>query len=67
MGWAFAWRTAISAELVFGASFRGSGFGWYISHNRNVHCTDRVFAGLVISFVVENLVFAASERLTVRL
>jgi NitT/TauT family transport system permease protein len=63
IGWAFAWRTLIAAELVFGA-------GWYIFQNRNELYTDRVFAGLVlvimIGLVVENVVFAAFERLTVR-
>jgi NitT/TauT family transport system permease protein len=65
MGWAFAWGTLISAELVFGASFRRSGFGWYIFQIRNDLQTDRVFG--VIGLVVENLVCAAFERLTVRL
>ncbi|MGU3361988.1 ABC transporter permease [Methylobacterium sp. M6A4_1b] len=70
IGWAFAWRTLIAAELVFGASSGRGGLGWYIFQNRNELYTDRVFAGLVlvivIGLVVENLVFAAFERLTVR-
>ena len=30
IGWAFAWRTLIGAELVFGASSGSGGLGWYI-------------------------------------
>lgn len=70
IGWAFAWRTLIAAELVFGAASGRGGLGWYIFQNRNELYTDRVFAGLVlvimIGLVVENVVFAAFERLTVR-
>jgi NitT/TauT family transport system permease protein len=48
IGWAFAWRTLIAAELVFGASSGSGGLGWYIFQNRNEMYTDRVFAGLVM-------------------
>lgn len=70
IGWAFAWRTLIAAELVFGAASGRGGLGWYIFQNRNELYTDRVFAGLVlvilIGLVIENVVFSAFERLTVR-
>lgn len=70
IGWAFAWRTLIAAELVFGAASGRGGLGWYIFQNRNELYTDRVFAGLLlviaIGLVVENVVFATIERLTVR-
>ncbi|WP_199086616.1 ABC transporter permease subunit [Bosea sp. ASV33] len=70
IGWAFAWRTLIAAELVFGASSGRGGLGWYIFQNRNELYTDKVFAGLLlvilIGLVVENLIFAAIERVTVR-
>jgi NitT/TauT family transport system permease protein len=70
IGWAFAWRTLIAAELVFGASSGKGGLGWYIFQNRNELYTDRVFAGLalviLIGLLVENLVFHTLERLTVR-
>ncbi len=70
IGWAFAWRTLIAAELVFGASSGKGGLGWYIFQNRNELYTDKVFAGLVavilIGLVVENLVFATVERVTVK-
>jgi NitT/TauT family transport system permease protein len=70
IGWAFAWRTLIAAELVFGASSGKGGLGWYIFQNRNELFTDRVFAGLVmviaIGLLVEGLIFRTVERLTVR-
>ncbi|MEF7617060.1 ABC transporter permease [Aquincola sp. MAHUQ-54] len=70
IGWAFAWRTLIAAELVFGASSGEGGLGWYIFQNRNELYTDRVFAGLamviLIGLTVESLVFNTLERLTVR-
>ncbi|RZL99940.1 MAG: ABC transporter permease [Variovorax sp.] len=70
IGWAFAWRTLIAAELVFGASSGQGGLGWYIFQNRNELYTDRVFAGLamvvLIGLLVESLGFATLERLTVR-
>ncbi|MDA7418316.1 ABC transporter permease [Xenophilus arseniciresistens] len=70
IAWAFAWRTLIAAELVFGASSGKGGLGWYIFQNRNELYTDRVFAGLalvvIIGLLVESLGFATLERLTVR-
>ena len=70
IGWAFAWRTLIAAELVCGASSGKGGLGWFIFQNRNELYTDRVFAGLVmvivIGLLVETLVFQTLERLTVR-
>ncbi|KAF1022616.1 MAG: putative aliphatic sulfonates transport permease protein SsuC [Paracidovorax wautersii] len=70
IGWAFAWRTLIAAELVFGASSGKGGLGWFIFQNRNELYTDRVFAGLVlvilIGLLVENVVFSTLERVTVR-
>lgn len=70
IGWAFAWRTLIAAELFFGASSGKGGLGWYIFQNRNELYTDRVFAGLaaviLIGLLVEHLVFDSIERVTVR-
>ncbi|MGJ7579293.1 ABC transporter permease [Variovorax sp. RHLX14] len=70
IGWAFAWRTLIAAELVFGASSGQGGLGWYIFQNRNELYTDKVFAGLamvvLIGLAVESLGFATLERLTIR-
>jgi NitT/TauT family transport system permease protein len=47
IGWAFAWRTLIAAELVFGASSGSGGLGWYVYENRNNLETANVFAGLL--------------------
>ncbi|VVE78540.1 ABC transporter permease [Pandoraea sputorum] len=70
VGWAFAWRTLIAAELVFGANTGAGGLGWYIYQNRNELYTDRVFAGLLtvilIGLLVEHLVFDTLARWTVR-
>lgn len=70
VGWAFAWRTLIAAELVFGASSGQGGLGWYIYQNRNELYTDNVFAGLIvviiIGLLVENLIFNGLERITVK-
>jgi NitT/TauT family transport system permease protein len=70
IGWAFAWRTLIAAELVFGTTSGQGGLGWYIFQSRNELFTDKVFAGLaaviIIGLLVENIVFQWIERLTVR-
>jgi NitT/TauT family transport system permease protein len=70
IGWAFAWRTLIAAELVFGTTSGKGGLGWYIFQSRNELFTDKVFAGLatviVIGLVFEHVVFDAVERITVR-
>ncbi|AZF15555.1 MULTISPECIES: ABC transporter permease [Pseudomonas] len=70
IGWAFAWRTLIAAELVFGVSGNSGGLGWYVFQHRNALETPNVFAGLlmviVIGLVVEGLVFRSIEVLTVR-
>ncbi|WP_151636168.1 ABC transporter permease [Noviherbaspirillum aerium] len=70
IAWAFAWRTLIAAELVFGATSGKGGLGWYIFQNRNELYTDKVFAGLaaviLIGLLVENIVFHSLERVTVR-
>ncbi|WP_455873331.1 ABC transporter permease [Rhizobium yanglingense] len=69
IGWAFAWRTLIAAELVFGASSGKGGLGWYIFQNRNELYTDRVFAGLImvilLGLLVENVLFRQLEQRTV--
>lgn len=69
-GWAFAWRTLIAAELVFGATSRSGGLGWFIYENRNQLETPSVFAGLfvviIIGLLVESVIFRFLERRTVR-
>lgn len=70
IGWAFAWRTLIAAELVFGVSSGSGGLGWFIFENKNMLDIPMVFAGLLtvilIGLVVENLVFRTIERRTIQ-
>ncbi|NDB66458.1 MAG: ABC transporter permease [Methylocystaceae bacterium] len=69
IGWAFAWRTLVAAELVFGVSSGKGGLGWFIFENRNLLEIPNVFAGLLtvilIGLFVENLVFRSVEKRTV--
>jgi NitT/TauT family transport system permease protein len=69
IGWAFAWRTIIAAEMVFGVAGSLGGLGWFIYQNRFEMNTDLVFAGLLtvilIGLLVENLFFKWLERKTV--
>ena len=70
IGWAFAWRTLIAAELVFGVSSGSGGLGWFIYENKNQLEIPAVFAGLftviIIGLVVENLIFRRIEVGTIR-
>ena len=69
IGWAFAWRTLIAAELVFGVSSGSGGLGWFIFENKNSLDIPNVFAGLltviIIGLVVENLLFRVLEKNTI--
>ncbi len=69
IGWAFAWRTLIAAELVFGVSSGSGGLGWFIYQNKNMLDIPSVFAGLfmviIIGLLVENLVFRLIEKKTI--
>ena len=71
IGWAFAWRTLVAAELVFGVSSRSGGIGWYIFEARNDLDTATVFSGLLtvilIGLFVESVIFRALEARTVNL
>jgi NitT/TauT family transport system permease protein len=70
IGWAFAWRTLIAAELVFGVSSGQGGLGWFIFEGRNLLNIPTVFAGLLtvilIGLFVENVIFQTIENRTVR-
>jgi NitT/TauT family transport system permease protein len=70
IGWAFAWRTLIAAELVFGVSSGSGGLGWFIYENKNQLEIPSVFAGLftviIIGLLVENVIFRNVELRTVR-
>jgi NitT/TauT family transport system permease protein len=70
IGWAFAWRTLIAAELVFGATSGSGGLGWFIYENKNLLDIPAVFSGLftviLIGLLVEGLIFRKIEQHTVR-
>ena len=70
IGWAFAWRTLIAAELVFGVSSGSGGLGWFIYERKNQLDIAAVFAGLLtvilIGLFVEGVLFRWVENRTVR-
>jgi NitT/TauT family transport system permease protein len=70
IAWAFAWRTLIAAELVFGVSSGSGGLGWFIYEHKNNLDIPSVFAGLftviIIGLLVENLIFRLIEQHTVQ-
>jgi NitT/TauT family transport system permease protein len=70
IGWAFAWRTLIAAELVFGVSSGSGGLGWFIYENKNQLEIPSVFAGLLtvilIGLFVENFIFRIVEQRTIQ-
>ncbi len=70
IGWAFAWRTLIAAELVFGVSSGAGGLGWFIFENKNNLDIPAVFAGLltviIIGLLVENVIFRLIEARTIK-
>lgn len=75
IGWAYAWRTLIAAELVFGGSISetrggGGGLGWFVFSSQMDLRIAHVFAGLftviLVGVIVESIVFNAIEERTVR-
>lgn len=70
IGWAFAWRTLIAAELVFGTTSGQGGLGWFIFESKNQLQIADVFAGLLtiilIGLFVENVIFRFIEAKTVQ-
>src|SRR5256712_9623133 len=52
IGWAFAWRTIIAAEMVFGVAGSQGGLGWFIYQNRLEMNTDLVLAGLLTVILI---------------
>ncbi|MDB5040759.1 MAG: transporter permease protein [Candidatus Eremiobacteraeota bacterium] len=70
IGWAFAWRTLIAAELVFGVQSGSGGLGWFIVTNKNILDIPNVFAALftviIIGLLVENVIFRTIETRTIR-
>lgn len=81
IGWAFAWRTLIAAELVFGGQVmdtsgmvgggqNAGGLGWIIFQNQMENQTPYMFAGLfsviIVGLLIENGIFRNIEDRTVR-
>ena len=82
IGWAYAWRTLIAAELVFGGQVQDTsgqlgaegsnsgGVGWIIFANQMENQTPYVFAGLftviIVGILIENGIFRNVEDRTVR-
>lgn len=70
VAWAFAWRTAISAELIFGVAGQHGGLGYFIYNARYYLETADMVAGLVvimlIGIVVEKGIFGVIEKRTVK-
>ena len=70
IGWAFAWRTLIAAELVFGVASGSGGLGWLIAESKNNLDIPNVFAGLltviIIGLVIENCLFRPLEACSVK-
>lgn len=76
IGWAFAWRTLIAAELVFGGSVmdtsgsNAGGLGWVIFQNQMNLRIPYVFAGLftviLVGVIIENFIFRAVEERTIK-
>ena len=70
ISWAFAWRTLIAAELIFGVSSGKGGIGWYIYENRNTLETANVFAGLLtiilVGVITEGGIFQVVESRTIK-
>ena len=75
IGWAYAWRTLIAAELVFGGSVidaagtDAGGLGWFIFSNQMDLRIPYVFAGLftviLVGVLMESIVFRNLETRTV--
>lgn len=70
IGWAFAWRTGIAAELVFGAAGSSGGLGWQIYVDRAYLQTAAVFSGLlmivIVGLLVDNMLWRRIESMTIK-
>lgn len=69
LGWARAWRAAISVELVFGAAASEAGIGWYIYNAQFFLEMPQVVAAvlviILVGIVVERFGLDTLERITV--
>lgn len=70
ISWARAWRSLVSAEMIFGAAGGVGGIGWLIFKNRVFMDTPGLFASLsvmiVIGILVESILFRQLENRTIR-
>lgn len=70
IGWAFAWRSLVAAEMVLGFATGSGGLGWFIYEAKSQLLIADVFAGLLtiimIGLVVEGVFFNLIERRTIR-
>lgn len=69
VAWARAWQASVAAEMVFGASGKDGGLGWFLYKKRYFLEVPAVFAGMLviiaIGLLVENLLFKFLERHTI--
>ena len=69
VGWARAWQASVAAEMVFGASGKEGGLGWFLYKQRYFLEIPNVFAGMlvivVIGLLVESILFNFLERRTI--
>ncbi|MDK2855466.1 MAG: sulfonate transport system permease protein [Bacillota bacterium] len=69
VGWARAWQASVAAEMVFGASGKDGGLGWFLYKKRYFLEVPAVFAGMLviiaIGLLVENLLYKFLERQTI--
>ena len=67
--WARSWRTAVAAEMVFGATTGAEGLGWFIFEALQFVDFSRILAGIfviiIIGLLVERLGFETVERYTI--
>lgn len=70
IAWAYAWRTIVAAEMVFGVAGSSSGLGFFIYKERYALNTPAVFAGMlmvmIIGLLVEEIGFKYIEKKTIK-
>ncbi|OLT14833.1 hypothetical protein BJF78_17530 [Pseudonocardia sp. CNS-139] len=56
VSWGYGWRTAIAAELVFGATGANAGLGWFINSSRTFLNTADAMAAILVVIILGLLV-----------
>ncbi len=68
--WARAWRSAVSAEMIFGITGNGGGLGWFVFQRRIFMDTPGMYAGIlmlaVLGLLVESVLFRLIENKTLK-